>query len=198
LLFLKSLIPFFLSHHPECEDFKGHTLKCGKIRLCIGCFIGYPTAIITFFLIRSLNLNALFNTQPFLLISLVFLGTFFLSPLRLTKNKRIKILQKLLIGMGAALLFNWIMERPYSFSTNSRTAFIVFYILVVLLNFYHVYGILNSCYKCGTPFNWGKCAGFRNIRVRMENNGIENFFLKFENFSCKLLEKREKRMKKSI
>ncbi|MHA2182908.1 MAG: hypothetical protein ACXAAH_15930 [Promethearchaeota archaeon] len=198
MLFLKSLIPFFLSHHPECEDFKGHTLKCGKIRLCIGCFIGYPTAIITFFLIRSLNLNALFNTQPFLLISLVFLGTFFLSPLRLTKNKRIKILQKLLIGMGAALLFNWIMERPYSFSTNSRTAFIVFYILVVLLNFYHVYGILNSCYKCGTPFNWGKCAGFRNIRVRMENNGIENFFLKFENFSCKLLEKREKRMKKSI
>jgi hypothetical protein len=32
----------------------------------------------------------------------------------------------------------------------------------------------------------------------MENNGLENYFLKFENFSCRLLEKREKRMKKSL
>ncbi|MHA1931476.1 MAG: hypothetical protein ACW96X_02995 [Promethearchaeota archaeon] len=198
LLFLKSLIPFFLSHHPECEDFKGHTLKCGRCRLCIGCFIGYPTAIITLFLIRFLNFGFLFSTQPFLILSLVFLGTFFLSPLRLTKNKRIKIIQKLLIGIGSALLFNWIMVRPYSYTTNSRTAFIVFYLLLVILNLYHIYGILNSCYKCETPFNWGKCNGFCDIRVRMENNGLENYFLKFENFSCRLLEKREKRMKKSL
>lgn len=190
-LYGKSFLPFFLSHHPECESFKDHTLKCGKVNLCIGCFIGYPTALVTLFLIRISNLHFLFNSQISLILSILFIGSFFLSPLNLTKYKKIKILQKFLIGIGSALLFNWIMERPYSFNINFRTAFFVFYIQVVLLNIYHAYGILNSCYKCETPFSWGKCAGFCNIRVRMENNSLSNFLLKFENFSCRLLEKRE-------
>jgi hypothetical protein len=134
-----------------------------------------------------------FSTQPFFILSLVLLGTFFLSPLKLTKYKKIKIIQKFLIGIGSAMLFNWIMERPYSNQINLSTAFIVFYILLIILNLYHVYGILGSCYKCRTPFNWGKCAGFCNIRVRMEKNSLNNFLLKFENFSNRLLEKRAKR-----
>ncbi len=193
LLNIKSFLPFFFSHHPECEKFKEHTINVGKIKLCIGCFIGYPTAIGALFLIRILNLYLLFSTQPFFFLSVVLLGTFFLSPLKLTENKKIKIIQKFLIGIGAAMLFNWIMERPYSFKVNIRTAFIVFYILLVILNLHHVYGILSSCYMCKTPFSWGRCAGFSNIRAKMEKNGLNNFLLKFENFSSKLLEKRDKR-----
>jgi hypothetical protein len=190
LLYGKSFLPFFLSHHPECESFKEHTLKAGKIKLCIGCFIGYPTAVGTFFLIRIFNFYFLLSTQPFFILSLVLLGTFFLSPLKLTKYKKIKIIQKFLIGIGAAMLINWIMERPYSNIINMRMAFIVFYFLFIILNFYHVYGILGSCYTCETPFNWGRCAGFCNIRVRMEKNRLNNFLIKFENFSNRLLEKR--------
>lgn len=197
-LYGKSFLPFFLSHHPECKSFKEHTLKCGKVNLCIGCFIGYPTALVALILIRISNLRFLFNTPISFILSLLFIGSFFLSPLNLTKYKKIKIFQKFLIGIGSALLFNWIMERPYPFNINFRTAFIVFYIQLVLLNIYHVYGILNSCYKCETPFSWGKCAGFCNIRVRMEINCLNNFLLKFEDFSCRLLEKRAERMKKSL
>ena len=32
LLYGKSFLPFFLSHHPECESFKGHTLNFGKVK----------------------------------------------------------------------------------------------------------------------------------------------------------------------
>jgi hypothetical protein len=121
-LYGKSFLPFFLSHHPECERFKEHTLNIGKVRLCIGCFIGYPTALCSFFLIRILNLSSMFSTLPFFILSFIFLGTFFLSPLNLVKSKKIKIFQKILIGIGAAILFNWIMERNFSYLINLRTA----------------------------------------------------------------------------
>ena len=194
-LYGKSFLPFFLSHHPECESFKEHTLNLGKVKLCIGCFIGYPTAICAFFLIRILNLHRLFSTQPSFILSLIFLGTFFLGPLNLTKYRKIKIFQKILIGMGVAMLFNWIMERPFSYFINLRTAFIIFYILLIILNLYHAYGILGSCYACKTPFNWGKCSGFCTIRNRMEKNNVDNFLLKFEDFSCRLLERRIEKKK---
>lgn len=195
LLYGKSFLPFFLSHHPECENFKGHTVNCGEIRLCIGCFIGYPTAIITIFILGILDKNNFFSSDIFLLLSIVFLGTFFLSLLNLTKIKIIKIIQKFFIGLGAALLFNWLMARPYSRSANLRTTFVIFYGILIILNLYHAYGILGSCYRCETPFNWGVCSGFCKIRERMESNGLENFFLKFESFSHKLLERRTRKKK---
>lgn len=190
LLYVKSFLPFFLSHHPECKYFKGHTINCGKIRLCIGCFIGYPTVFLTVFLLAMLDTNNFFSSDFFFILSFVFLGTFFLSLLNLTKKKIIKIIQKFLIGVGAALLYNWIMKRPNPRNINSKTAFIIFYPLLIILNLYHAYGILGSCYKCETPFNWGICSGFNNIRERMKNNNLENFLLKFESFSLKLQEKR--------
>lgn len=195
LLYGKSFIPFFLSHHPECENFKGHTINCGKIRLCIGCFIGYPTAIITIFLLGIFDKNNLFSSDFFLILSFVFLGTFFLSVLNLTKIKIIKIIQKFLIGLGAALLFNWLMERPSSRSVNLRTTSVIFYGILILLNLYHAYGILGSCYRCKTPFNWGVCSGFCKIRERMNLNNLENFLLNFESFSHKLLERRARKKK---
>ena len=198
LLYLKSFLPFFLSHHPECANFKEHTIKCGKVKLCIGCFVGYPTAVVALFLIRISFLRILFSTHLSFMLSLLFIGSFFLSPLNLTKYKKIKIVQKILIGFGAAMLFNWILERPSSNSTNLRTAFITFYILLMGLNLYHVYGILGSCYKCATPFNWGKCSGFCSIRDRMERNNLVNFLLKFENFSYRILEKRIEKKNKSL
>jgi len=194
-LYGKSFLPFFFSHHPECEYFKGHTINFGKVRLCIGCFIGYPTAIITIFLLGIFDRNNFFNSDFFFFLSLGFLGTFFLSFLKLTKLTVIKIIQKFIIGLGSALLFNWLMGLPYSRSTNLRIGFVVFYGILVILNFYHAYGILNSCYKCETPFNWGICSGFCNIRERIKSHDLENFLLKFENFSNKLLDRRIRKKK---
>lgn len=197
LLYGKSFLPFFLSHHPECESFKGHTLNFGKLKLCIGCFIGYPTAFIALLLIRIFDLSGFFYSPFFFVLSIIFLGTFFLSLLQLTRNKKIKIIQKFLIGLGAALLFNWIMKRPNSRNVNLRIAFITSYILLIFLNLYHAYGILGSCYKCSTPFNWGICPGFNTIRDRIGKNRLDNFLLKFNDFSQKILVRRAKNKKKS-
>ena len=71
LLYVISFWPLLLSHHPECEKFKNHTLNIGKIRFCIGCFIGYPIAILGMFLIPILRIPQIIPYDLFLLISLI-------------------------------------------------------------------------------------------------------------------------------
>ena len=93
LLYGKSFLSLLSAHHPECEKFsKSHTINIGKIRFCIGCFVGYPVAFIALFLINFLNLNSSILYSFFLTFSIIFLATFILSPLKLTKNKKIKIM----------------------------------------------------------------------------------------------------------
>ena len=198
LLYGKSFLPLFLSHHPECEIFgKSHTINIGKFRFCIGCFIGYPAAFIALFLINLLNLSNSIFYQFFLPFSIIFLATFILSPLKLTKNKKIKIIQKTFIGIGAALLYSWIMGLPNPARTNATIAFIILYILITILNIYHAYGFLNACYKCESPFDWGRCPGFKSIRNNMEKYNLFNFLIYLEEFSYKVKEKRENKKKVS-
>ena len=198
LLYGKSFLPLLSAHHPECERFsKSHTINIGKIRFCIGCFVGYPAAFIALFLINFLNLNSSILYPFFLIFSIIFLATFILSPLKLTKNKKIKITQKIFIGIGAALLYSWILGLPNPARTNSTIALVVLYILISILNVYHALGFLKACYKCETPFDWGRCPGFKSIRNNMEKYGLFNFLIELDDLSYKLIKRREKReMKK--
>jgi hypothetical protein len=194
LLYTVSFLPFFLSHHPECANFKEHTLNFGTKRFCIGCFIGYPTGLMTFIIFSIFDISKLISSLSIIIISLTCLATFFLSPLNLVKNKKLKIFQKFIIGVGAALLIYWILELPNSRSVNLRITFIALNILLTVLNLYHVYGILKTCYKCECPFDWGNCSGFCSIRDRMENHNLNNLLLNFGNLSNRLKEKRDNKM----
>ncbi|TFG02550.1 MAG: hypothetical protein EU539_13000 [Promethearchaeota archaeon] len=195
-LYARSFFPLFLSHHPECEKFgDNHTINIGKYRFCIGCFIGYPAAFVSLFLINSLDLKNSFLYSYFLPVSIFFLATFILSPLKLTENKRIKILQKIFIGMGAALLFSWIMGLPNPPRTNYNIAFAVIFMIVTILNIYHSYGFLNTCYKCETPFDWGRCDGFKTIRNNIEKYNLFNFLKNLDDFSQKIKERKKEKLK---
>ena len=189
-LYGRAFFPFFLSHHPECNYFKGHTIKFGKFRLCIGCFIGYPIAIFSLLIFNIIKLYELIPQQTILLLSIIFLGLFFLSPLNLIVNKTMKIVQKIFMGIGAALLMQWIMLFPNSSRVNLNIAFIVFYIIITLFNLYHIYSICITCYKCECPFDWGNCPGFKTIRINMERFNLPNFLITLEKFSHKIKSKR--------
>jgi cation transport ATPase len=192
-LYAWSFSPLFLSHHPECDKFsKSHTLNIGKLRFCIGCFVGYPAAFIALYLINLLNLDNSILYSLFLPLSICFLATFILSLLKLTKYKKVKIMQKIFIGIGAALLFSWIMGLANPPRTNYNIAFITIFILITVLNIYHAYGFLHTCYKCETPFDWGRCEGFRNIRNKMDKYDLFNILIYLDEFSQKIKEKRKK------
>ena len=194
LLYTRCFLPFLLSHHPECEIFgKSHTINIGKYRFCIGCFVGYTAAIITYLILTIFNLRNAIPDDYQLILSLIFIGTFILSPLKLTKIKAIKIFQKIFIGIGAILLFFWIRNLPNPEMTNRIMSMLVLSFMLGILNLHHAMGFLSKCYKCKTPFDWGKCPGFKSVTKNMEKYKLNNFLLQLEDFSNKIIEKKERK-----
>ena len=186
-----SFWPLMLSHHPECDRFKEHTLNFGKVHLCIGCFIGYPTAIIGIILISFFKLSSVIHYPTFLIIGIGLLSTFCLSIINLTKFKIIKILQKMLMGIGGSFIFWWIW---YSNSTEQMrlfTFYFIFSLIIGILNLYHAYGFFIKCYRCNTPFAWGSCSGFKFLRKYQTKYNLSNLFEEMDNFSKRLIQKRE-------
>ena len=100
----KSVAPMLISHHPPCETYKNHTINIGKLKLCIGCFIGYPSAILTIILTKILYDRNSFNLIPILIFGIVFSLAQLLSLTSITEKKSIKIIQKLLIGTGSGFI----------------------------------------------------------------------------------------------
>lgn len=194
-LYIWSFLPLLFSHHPNCSQFNGHTIKIKNIRLCIGCFVGYPTALISIVLIGFFNLHKLFPQEILFLFGISFLSTFILSILNLTRNKIIKIFQKFLVGLGSAMIFWWIMTLPNPEILNLIISFMTLIILVVLLNIYHTYGSYKMCKKCDTPFAWSSCEGFELIREKLYKYDLNNIFESFDEFSKKILLKREEKEK---
>ncbi|MEJ2280003.1 MAG: hypothetical protein P8Y70_19990, partial [Candidatus Lokiarchaeota archaeon] len=78
-LYLKSLKPIILSHHPKCENFKDHTLNIGSRKFCIGCFVGYPSAIIGFLFLWIISLFFTLNPNSILISAMILLSTLLLS-----------------------------------------------------------------------------------------------------------------------
>ena len=193
LAYIKAFWPLFLSHHPECDKFNNHTLNIGKVRFCIGCFVGYPIAILGIFLIPLFKIPQLIPYDYFLLISIILLATFIMSPLKLTKNKKIKILQKALIGLGSSFLFWYIMTRPNPRIVNIFIFYISFGAILGILNIYHVLGFVMKCYACETPFLWGSCGGFKSINENFNKYGLSNFLLSLEEFSNTIRERRNRK-----
>ncbi len=175
-MYIKSFIPLLLSHHPQCEKFKNHTLKVRNSKLCIGCFIGYPVAIISLILIGVLKLDLIIPSQYLFLFGIVFVGTFILSPLNLIKTKSLKIIQKTLIGVGSVLIFYGILHIPNPMNANLYIGIIVLTLLFTVFNAYHVLGNFRKCYKCETPFDWNQCGGFDAVIKRMEKYNLRNIF----------------------
>ena len=175
--YLKCMKPFLLSHHPECEKFeKNHTINIGKYRFCIGCFVGYPSALIGIIIIRLLNLVEIFNSFCFLITALVLISTFVLSPLNLTKIKAIKIIQKSLIGLGSAFLFWYILTMQNPFFFNLIYFILVFGLLLTFLNVYHGYSFHKICKKCEYSMDWDNCPGFRKINECFKKHNINFTF----------------------
>ncbi|MHA1150792.1 MAG: hypothetical protein ACTSR8_21440 [Promethearchaeota archaeon] len=197
ILSVKSLLPFLLAHHPQCEDFEGHTLKIGKYRFCIGCFIGYPTAILSIIIIDKFGLLYLLPSRAFFFFGIGLIATFILSPLHITKIKTIKILQKILIGVGSGFLFWFLLILPNPLLINYFLILIVFSVILGVLNFHHAYSFYSGCKKCEYALNWGVCPGFKKIRDNLEKNNLKNIFLDLAPYSERIKQKRLGKAQKS-
>lgn len=149
-------------------------------------------------LIDILNLVSFIPTFYFLVVALILIGTFILSPLNLTKDKKVKIIQKVLIGIGSAFLFWWFYILPNPKTENYQIIQFVFTILVSLLNFYHIYGIGHTCYNCHYSCDWGKCPGFQDVRNNFKKHNLRDILEGLEELSNNIEERKFRKRNKEL
>jgi len=166
LLFLSDLSPVLLSHHPNCEQFSKHVYNVGKKKLCIGCFTYYPTIIITIILTLILiditvpNVIFLFN------ISFLFFLAVILNILKLTKTKLLKIISKILIGIGAGFFIVAAIFLPIH---------LIFKIIMIwelnmfggIIAYIRIKGIEKNCLNCEYKKDWDNCPGMKHVRDKL-------------------------------
>ena len=148
-------------------------------------------------LIDLLNLNKIIPSEFFLILGIGFISSFVLSLLNLIRNKALKIMQKFLIGLGAAFIFWSIMLLPNPRILNLSIAFITLSSLVGLLNIYHTYTFYHNCKKCVIPFNWARCDGLLPIRDNLQKYNLKNVFKSFDIISEHFLAKRKEKIKQN-
>ncbi len=166
--YFKILKPLLLSHHPDCEKFKNHSIKIRNNKYCIGCFIGYPTAILGILSIELFNFLEMFTPHQYFMIGFILISSFLLSIFGLTKNKKVKIIQKSMIGLGASFLFRWIWNENSSILQNFLFSFLLFGLLTSIFNLYHAFGIYKTCKKCRFSLDWETCPGIKKYKEALK------------------------------
>ncbi len=154
----KSVAPMILSHHPPCETYKNHTINIGKLKLCIGCTIGYSSAILSIILIKILYDRNSFNLIPILILGIIFSLAQLLSLSSITEVKSIKIIQKFLIGTGSGFIIIFLyltINLPEIFKLI--VIFICISILVIPIGLLHYRTSSKTCENCEIKKIPGKC-----------------------------------------
>jgi hypothetical protein len=154
----KSIAPMLISHHPPCDTFKNHTINIGKLKLCIGCFIGYPSAILTIIITIILYNRNSFNLIPVLILGIILSLTQLLSLTSITEVKSIKIIQKFLIGAGSGFIIIFLyltIKLPVFFKVV--IIFGCVSILIIPIGILHYRVSSKTCKMCKLKEIPGKC-----------------------------------------
>jgi len=153
---------YLLSHHPTCKEFEEHTFSLFGKKFCIGCFIGYPSAIIGIIIATELLQISDDYSKSVFWVGMAFPSTIFLSFTPLTEKKTIKIIQKVLIGFGAGFLLTFIYYMP---TQNKVLNFVVVFLLAtslnLILNIIHYRNHNKICSQCEYEPQTNKCSGLR-------------------------------------
>ncbi len=158
---LKKYLPFLLAHHPLCDKFDSHVIKIGKYKYCIGCLFGNSAGLISLILLFVLRNYGVLPEWNFFRLGLIFMLSYLLSILGLTKYRSIKILSKIFIGIGFSfILFSiWTLNYPI-WVILLGTAFIS-YTCMLPINIKRVWEINKICRSCEYKNEKEECLGFK-------------------------------------
>ena len=169
LKFLRAVGPLLTAHHPFCEVYAGHLFTLRGRKWCIGCFFN---SLSFFMALGLLILSSL--VVPFMIDrSYLFWGgaalilvSFAMSVLRLTENKKIKVLSKLVLGSSFACI-SWAILLANGLASNLELKFaliVTLYLIVVaILGYRRVVEVEKECTTCEYKMRWSKCPGFKDI-----------------------------------
>ena len=149
---------FLLAHHPSCEYFSNHTLNFRGWRLCLGCFVIYPSAIISL-AVLSVLLNYLnFDYLAMFIGSVIFFGINLIRKIVFKDNlqKRFQIVFRVILGISLALVLTAIWLAP---QTHRLYIMSLFLAIAIGYNVYNGKKYLNTCKACSQYPDFPKCEG---------------------------------------
>lgn len=170
--FLSNLMPFILSHHPECDAFsENHYVRPFGIKLCIGCFFTYPTVFIL------LLLQAFFHYWELIPTSFAVFAVIGIILIQISAfldfgegNLPWKIFTKITLGIGLIfvfLLFFRLSLPPVMKWVGSFYFYLIAGSLFGLIRAFRMHSICSACSKFAT---FPMCAGFTKILHDLQAN----------------------------
>lgn len=174
ILFWRSLSPFNLSHHPDCEPFSCHCMSVRGRQLCIGCFIGFPTTSVTLVvLIAFSSLGIRFSFDQTFLIGLVIVGiTLLVKSAYSSGGVSVKVGLKIVEGIGFAFIFFAPLTLGVSLLVELFLLLIFWSLGNMLVGALRMYEIGKTCDSCKYRSNWGKCPGFKRVVKKLHEAGF--------------------------
>lgn len=149
-----AILRLLLAHHPACGLFQADVYRLGPLRLCVGCFTAYPTALAAFLGLLVLGLPAI----PVLFVGLVVGSAEFFAVAGWTRTRRRKIATKLLLGFGLAATVYGVWAAPWSLAAKA-VFLLVGVTLASLAQIPKVRRLLATCDRCMHHRDWDHCLG---------------------------------------
>lgn len=165
-LFFSDIKPLLLSHHPDCRYFSDHVYHVGKHKLCIGCFTFYPTIAITIIILAMFFELSMVNLSLMFLFSFIFFIPIILNIFNLTKNKFLKTLSKVSIGIGTGLLIISTILLPFHIFIKI-SLLIEINFLTGVIAYVRAKHIKEICSNCEYEANWDVCPVMKPIMDKL-------------------------------
>ncbi len=155
--------PFLLAHHPSCDIFSSHTLNIRGWRLCLGCFVIYPSAVIALALLFFLSD---LHSIEYLMAFYIALAMFLINSIRkiVYKDKlpkSMQIVSRVILGISlASILYSiWLAPQPEQYILIG-----MFLAIAIGYNLFNSKKMLKTCKECNQYPNFPKCEGLNNIK----------------------------------
>jgi hypothetical protein len=162
--------PHFISHHPHCRWYEEDVLHIGKWRLCWGCIVAYPVALLTLIILMVTGAHDLVQWYILLVLGFAF-GSFELISLwRKGRGFRHHLI-KIFLGVGLAFATTGVFIIP----VHIVIRIVVFFQLLLIAGALASLRILQmerKCKRCSWKGNWMRCPGFEEMNSKLEKEGL--------------------------
>lgn len=169
---LEDLFPLLTAHHPSCKRYDSDVFKIGRIRLCIGCTMMYPTFFIASIAILALSIEGYVRWDLLLMLTPLFYSTLLLKYLGLTSLKPVKVVVATFLGAGLACFFWGGILMPYGVFIV-LPLFILINLAVAYSAKYRARSLFKNCGRCAYRMNWVRCPGLRDIIRKLDRDGLD-------------------------
>ena len=160
--FYYEIKPLLLSHHPDCNEFRDHVFELKGKKFCIGCFIGYPSMLLTILVLFLIQIYNFIHHRILLIIGLVLFCTYALKIFKFMRDIKGKIFIRILIGAGLGFLFWGIFGSPLTPLDKILSSIVMFGGLYLVYSTVRVISVFYTCHKCSYDGDWKHCPGFKN------------------------------------